>query len=358
MDLREIKALVETYGGEVADLVVQHREVHDKGSYIGNGKIQEAAVLIKQKKIDIVVLNAMVIPGQIYDMKSIFIKNNRFIEVWDRVDLILQIFAKHAHTTEAKLQIELAAMRHMGPRIYGMGMELSRQTGGIGMRGVGETNTELMKRHWHTQMKKVYDKLGKLAIERKHQLEHRRRVGLSTVSLVGYTNAGKTSLFNLLTKKNKPVHNSLFVTLDSYVGKVYLPETGREILLSDTIGFIKNLPTQLIDAFRSTLLESVHADLLLHVIDASDKEMDKKIIVVENILSELGLNGKKRFYVFNKIDAANRINKKIIFERYKMFRTIFISSKSGYGINELLRNIDYELADKTYNDYGRKIIVA
>ena len=157
----------------------------------------EAKELISRERIDIVVLNGLIKPGQLYEMKMFFMKAKRSIEIWDRVDLILQIFSKHADTAESRLQIELAAMRHMGPRIYGMGMELSRQTGGIGARGIGETNTERMKRHWREQMKQTRDKLEKLARDRERQLERRKRVGLSTVSLVGYTNAGKTSLFNV-----------------------------------------------------------------------------------------------------------------------------------------------------------------
>lgn len=345
-DLEELKELVETYGGKVTDLITQRREVHDKGSYIGEGKIKETAALLKSNNIDVVVLNAIVKPGQIYEMKRIFQKSKREIEVWDRVDLILQIFSKHANTTEARLQIELAAMRHMGPRIYGMGMELSRQTGGIGTRGIGETNTELMKRHWNEQMKKTKDKLDKLANDRIKQLERRRRVGLLTVSLVGYTNAGKTSLFNLLTKKKKHVADALFVTLDSAVGRVYFSSQKNEVLLSDTIGFIKNLPAELVDAFKSTLMESINADLLLHVIDASDPEIEEKIKIVNKILNKLGIGEKQVIYVFNKIDEVNKkkmaeIKSKLNSEIYE-----FISVKSEKGIESLLNKLQSSLFNK------------
>jgi GTPase len=342
-DLLELKSLIKTYGGSVVDLVVQRREVHDKGSFVGIGKIQEAAAIMTQKKIDVVVLNGHVKPGQIYEMKSIFMKRNKYIKVWDRNDLILQIFAKHAHTSEARLQIELAAMRHMGPRIYGMGMELSQQTGGIGTRGVGETNTELMKRHWREQMKNVTDKLNKLAGDRSRQLERRKRAGLATISIIGYTNAGKTSLFNKLTKKKKTIGNALFITLDSVVGKVYLPKTQKEILISDTIGFIRNLPMELIDAFKSTLLESMNADIVLHVIDASDREIHLKIAVVENILSDLNLQDRKRIYVFNKIDAINGLNLIDLKEQYQTFPAYFVSVKNSENISALLEAIECEL---------------
>lgn len=349
-DLRELKSLIEAYGGIVTELITQRREVHDKGSYIGSGKINEALSVIKLKKIDVVVLNGVIKPGHLYDMKNIFLKSNRNIEVWDRIDLILQIFAKHANTKEAKLQIELAAMRHMGPRIYGMGMELSRQTGGIGTRGIGETNTELMKRHWHTRMKIAQDKLDKLASARIKQQNNRIRKGVITVSLVGYTNAGKTSLFNLLTRKNKRVEDALFVTLDSVTGNVYLPNLKKEILLSDTIGFIKNLPVGLIDAFKSTLIESIYSDLLLHVIDINDEDFPAKIKVVDNLLKDLKIDNKRKIYVFNKIDG----NKNLIRKTRDLMNTVpvcFVSAKTGFGRDTLLKYIEKYLIRGKQSNY-------
>lgn len=340
IQLQEAKSLIQSYEGILVDLIIQRREVHDKGSYIGEGKIQEASRLIKKKAIDVVVLNSAIKPGQIYEMKTEFQKNIRNIEVWDRVDLILNIFAKHADTKEASLQIELAAMRHMGPRIYGMGMELSRQRGGIGARGIGETNTELMKRHWHVRMRAVRDRLGKLANGKRQQLTHRRRIGMKTASIVGYTNAGKTSIFNVLTKKDKLIKDALFVTLDSAVGKMFLPISQKEILVSDTIGFIGNLPTQLIDAFKSTLMESIYADVLIHVIDISDIDMHSKISTVENILLELGLKDKKRIYVFNKIDMVDKIDKKNLADLYSGNSLYYTSVRKGLGISELVKGIE------------------
>lgn len=340
IDLKELKSLVEAYGGQVSDLIVQKREATDKGLYIGKGKITEIAEVVKEKKIQAIVLNAVVKAGQLFEIKSMLHEANPTIQVWDRIDLILQIFAKNANTAESKLQIELAAMRHMGPRIYGMGMVMSRQGGGIGGRGVGETNTELMKRHWSTQMKKVQEKLAKLSGDREKQLERRARIGLKTVSIVGYTNAGKTSLFNTLTGKEKVSDNALFVTLDSSVGKIKLPISHAEVLLSDTIGFINNLPTTLIDAFKSTLMESVHADLLLHVIDVTDADMDGKIRTVEKILSDLGMYKKERIYVFNKIDMLEHIDKDALIEKYGRFSPLFISTKSHIGLDTVIKKIE------------------
>jgi GTPase len=300
--------------------------------------------MIESKKIDVVVLNGIVVAGQIYDMTTEFSKVNVSIEVWDRVDLILKIFARHANTAEAKLQIELAAMRHMGPRIFGMGMELSRQGGGIGTRGIGETNTELMKRHWRKEMKNSRERLKKITRNKEEQIERRRAQGIKTVSLIGYTNAGKTSLFNTLTHKNKLQEDKLFATLESYTGPLFLPKLNRQVLVSDTIGFIRDLPPVLIDAFHSTLLESIHADVLLHVIDISDKDYLKKIEVVEQTLKGLNLQDKNIIYVFNKIDKLESGNIQPTFNKLKQFNPQYVSAYTRSGVNELIQSISFSLA--------------
>lgn len=343
MELKELKELVDAYDGKVVDFVVQNREVHDKGLYLGRGKIREVQDFIKNTKIDVIVLNAIIKPSQLFDMKNFWIKSNPDIEVWDRVDLILQIFARHARTSEAKLQIELASMRHMGPRIYGMGEVLSRQGGSIGTRGIGETNTERMKRHWREQMNEVNDKLNTLTLQKYKQHERRRKNGILTVSIIGYTNAGKTSLFNLLTGKKKIARDSLFVTLDSAVGKVYSEKLRSNLLVSDTIGFITNLPAKLIDAFKSTLMESINADMLVQVIDVSDANYEQKIETVNEILEELGIANKKRIFVFNKIDKADVIDREDIVEKYKIYSPVFISVKEKRGINDLLAMVENKI---------------
>lgn len=345
-DIKEVKELIDSYAGQTIEYILQKREIHDKGLYLGHGKIQEIADCIKTKDIDVVVLNAIVKPGHLFDMKKILESTKPTIEVWDRIDLILHIFSRHAHTTEAKLQIELAAMRHMGPRIYGMGYILSRQGGSIGTRGIGETNTELMKRHWRDQIGKVEKKLKKLSDDRQRQLLHRERMGIKTVSIVGYTNAGKTSLFNLLTGKKQLVENALFATLDSHVGKLFLPDFHDEIVLSDTIGFIRNLPASLINAFRSTLMESLQANLLLHVIDASDEDWERKILTVKKILKDLGVGNKPTLYILNKSDQITPAEKTSLENYFADDIALFISVKNHSGITKLSEEISTLLREK------------
>lgn len=346
-DITELWQLTETLGNTViTDIITQHGSV-TPGTYIGTGKVTEVAEYLTDHPTEIVLLNEHVKPSQKFNLTKSFWEVNKNIIVWDRVDLILAIFSKHAKTTEATLQINLARMHNMGPRIFGMGMELSRQGGGIGTRGLGETNTELMERHWKREIKKVRDALDKLTKSRTTQMEHRRNLGLRTVSIVGYTNAGKTSLFNLLTHKKHLVENALFATLDSTVGEVFLPSLSRKIVVTDTIGFISNLPPALIEAFTSTLLESVHADVILHVIDAADRRMSEKIEVVNTILDQLKISAEKEVLVFNKIDEVSAETKEKLLSKYKDDPYVFVSAKTGEGLTEL--------TDKIFPHYLSKV---
>lgn len=339
-DLKEVLSLLETYGHADVLTVIQRRALPDAHTYVGKGKVEEMQDIVKDQKIDVIVINDIVKPGQLFNLTKLFWKINPNIAVWDRVDLILNIFDKHAHTAEAKLQIKLARMRHMGPRMYGLGgTVLSRQGGGIGTRGIGETNTELMKRHWRSETKKVEDELRRLTNNRERQLERRRKIGLETISIVGYTNAGKSTLFNLMAKKKKKAADELFATLDATVGKLWLPQRSKEILVSDTIGFIQNLPAKLIKAFRSTLMEAMDARMLLHVIDASDPDMDLKIRVVEDVLEELGINNKPTIYVFNKIDELTKPQMINLLDRYDELNPQLISAYENIGMPELMEEI-------------------
>jgi GTPase len=335
-DFEEVESLVTTFGGTVYAALVQNKTRGNLDTFIGPGKVEEALKEIAEKEIDIVVINDTIKPGQIHNLLLTFQKVNPKILVWDRVSLILEIFSRHAKTAEAKLQIRFAKMRQMGPRIYGMGMEMSNQAAGIGAKGIGETNTELMLRHWQTEKKKIQEELDVLSKRKMEQINHRRQIGLPTISLVGYTNAGKTTLFNRLTGLNDLVANILFATLDSTVNKFYLRGLDEEVYLSDTIGFIKNLPPMLIDAFKSTLLETVNADLVLHVIDSSDQHMEEKIKAVEEIFTELGIKKENIMYVFNKADAGANLDRAKIAEEFKEFTPAFISAKNGDGMTELM----------------------
>lgn len=342
-DFEEVESLVNTYGGKVHAALVQNRTRGDYATFIGQGKVEEAVAVIAEKQVDIVVVNVAIKPAQLHALYLAFQKANPQIIVWDRVSLILEIFSKHAATAEAKLQIKFAKMRQMGPRIYGMGMEMSNQASGIGARGIGETNTELMLRHWRIEKRKVQKELSILTNRKQDQITHRKEGGFPTISLVGYTNAGKTTLFNRITGQNDLVQNALFATLDSSVNKFYLKSLGHEVYLSDTIGFIKDLPPQLIDAFKSTLLETIYADLIIHVIDSSDPRMHEKIKTVEEIFDELKIQRKNVMYVFNKIESNATLNKEELVKEFSEFTPSFVSAKNGEGIDALLNSFSARL---------------
>ena len=254
--LAEASLLVDTYGGEVVRVLTQNASHRSGKTYIGSGKVQEIKKLVETEGIEIVIVNASVKTSQLYNLEQA-INEDGSCKVWDRTQLILQIFKKHASTSEAKLQIKLAELKHRGPEISEVGKTLSQQGGGIGTRGIGETQTEIMRRHWRDQIGIVEKKLQKVSTTRSQQMKHRRQSGVPTVSIVGYTNAGKTTLFNRLSSKDDLVQDRLFATLDSSVSSMYLQGVGKKIYISDTIGFIQELPTELVEAFKSTLLETL-----------------------------------------------------------------------------------------------------
>lgn len=303
-DLLELQSLVKTYGGAVIVKIIQHRLRPDKSTYIGKGKAEELVYIVKKEKIDAVIINSVVNHVQLFNLTQMLWRSNPNILVWDRVDLILEIFQKHARTSDAKLQIDIARMEHMGPRIYGLGGSyFSRLGGGTGTRGKGQTNIELMKRHWKRMIHKKKEELKIVERQREDQILRRKKLDVKTVSIVGYTNAGKTSLFNILTGKTNIAKDAPFVTLDSTVGR--LKGKNNSIIISDTIGFIKKLPTSLIQAFKTTLMECQYADLILHVIDISDKHIVENSETVDSILRELKVKAPV-WRVYNKIDLLDK----------------------------------------------------
>ena len=340
--LKEAELLVDTYGGEVDQVITQNASRKDSRIYIGTGKAQEIKQLVEAEDIDIVVINDHLKSSQLFALESI-IGSEGSCKIWDRTQLILQIFKKHASTAEAKLQINLAELHHHGPELSGLGLSMSQQAGGIGTRGVGETNTEIMRRHWRKEIGAVKTKLEKVTQNRHQQMKHRKQSGTPTVSIIGYTNAGKTTLFNALGRKDDKVENALFATLDSSVSSLYLKNVGKKIFISDTIGFIQNLPTMLIDAFKSTLLETINADILLHVIDSTDKNVHLKIDIVNQILKSINLESKQQIYVFNKTDKLLKPQKDKLSKKYRNNKHIFISAKNNQGVERLVEIIETQL---------------
>ncbi|AHB40925.1 hypothetical protein P148_SR1C00001G0110 [candidate division SR1 bacterium RAAC1_SR1_1] len=337
--MRELENLVNTFGGVVILQTYQKKDQPDNKTYVGKGKLEEIIADMQRLGANLLVVGNILKPRQVYEISE---QLRPFkMKIRDRVDLILKIFDKHAEGGESGLQIELAAIKHMGPRIFGMGIELGRQGGGGSgaMRGLGETNTEIMNRHLKERQRKIAKKLEDYEHMRKLHRDSRIRKGLPTVGIVGYTNAGKSTLLNALTKKGVLAEDKLFATLGTNVGKLYMitdPETGRgkEILINDTIGFIRDLPPTLIKAFKSTLEDSIESDLLLHVIDASDTFVQERIDVVHEILAHIGAK-QSRILVFNKIDAISPERLLQLQETYKDEITARISAKDQQGLEEL-----------------------
>ncbi|MFC1653363.1 GTPase HflX [Patescibacteria group bacterium] len=343
--LIEAELLVDTYGGEVYKTLNQNSSHQSGSTYVGSGKVQELKELVELDDIDIIIVNAHLRASQTFALKEI-ISPQETCKIWDRTQLILQIFKKHANTAEAKLQIKLAELNHHGPELSGIGSTLSQQAGGIGTRGIGETSTEIMNRHWRKEIRSIEEKLKKVTQNRHQQMKHRKQSGIPTVSIVGYTNAGKTTLFNAISSKKDKVKNALFATLDSSVSTLYLQNVGKEIYISDTIGFIQDLPTDLIDAFKSTLMETINADILLHVIDAADKDIRIKISTVNRIIESLDLKQKKQIYVFNKSDKLAEDLKNNLSKKYQGTQHIFISAKNDKNVDTLISIVEKELLKK------------
>ncbi|MCK6057105.1 GTPase HflX [Micrococcus luteus] len=336
--LRELAALAETAGSEVLDGVIQRRATPDPATFLGKGKAQELAEIVALSGADTVVVDSELAPSQRRALEDVV-----RVKVIDRTALILDIFAQHASSREGRAQVELAQLEYLLPRLRGWGESMSRQAGGraaagegIGSRGPGETKIELDRRRIRTRMAKLRRDIAGMKPARKAKRANRRRNRVPSVAIAGYTNAGKSSLLNRLTHAGVLVENALFATLDPTVRKAMTPD-GIGYTLSDTVGFVRNLPTQLVEAFRSTLEEVADADVILHVVDGSHPDPEGQIAAVRSVFAEVDAHRIPEIIVLNKADAADPAV--IARIRAKEPHAVVVSARTGEGIDELERAI-------------------
>jgi len=342
--LQELARLAQTAGSQVLEGVIQRRDNPDPATYLGSGKALELRKIVSQTGADTVIIDGELSPSQLIHLEDV-VK----VKVVDRTWLILDIFAKHAKSREGKIQVSLAQMQYMLPRLRGWGETLSRQAAsggspGIGTRGPGETKLETDRRRIHHQMTKLRKDLKDLAKSRDVQRSSRRSGNTLSVSIAGYTNAGKSSLLNRITGAGVLVEDALFATLDPTVRKTQLP-SGRFITISDTVGFVRHLPHQLVEAFKSTLEEVSNSNLIIHLVDGSDPDPEGQYKSVREVLQEIGADHIRELVVINKIDLID--DEKVISLKRIFKDPLFISTKENTGISELLLEIDKKLPNPT-----------
>ncbi|MBQ8383368.1 MAG: GTPase HflX [Clostridia bacterium] len=340
VSLDELEKLLETAGGTLFAQVIQQRQTPVAATYIGTGKLEEIKELCQANDIHLVVFDCELSPAQIKNIENALEdgKDDFEVRVIDRSMLILDIFALHATTGEGKLQVELAQLRYTIPRLIGRGTELSRLGGGIGTRGPGESKLETDRRHVQRRIAALEAQIAEMDANRQVQRSKRERSGILKVAIVGYTNAGKSTLLNRLTDAGILAENKLFATLDPTTRKFALP-SGREILLTDTVGFIRNLPHHLIRAFRSTLEEAKFADAILILVDASDPEADSQLEVTEKLLYDLGAADKPILYVFNKCDVSTEAAESLT-RLAGRENVVAISALDGRGVPDLVDKLE------------------
>ena len=341
--LAELAALAETAGSHVLDGLIQRRDRPDPATFIGSGKAKELRDIVVAEGADTVICDGELTPGQLNHLEKV-VK----VKVVDRTALILDIFAQHASSREGKAQVALAQMEYMLPRLRGWGESMSRQaggaggsgSGGVGTRGPGETKIETDRRRIRSRMAKLRREIAGMKTAREVKRQERRRHAVPSVAIAGYTNAGKSSLLNRLTDAGVLVENALFATLDPTVRRTETPE-GREYTLVDTVGFVRHLPHQLVEAFRSTLEEVTDADLILHVVDASDPNPEAQLSAVRSVFAELGAGDVPELVVINKADLADPL----ALDRLRRVEkhSIVVSARTGEGLDELRTIIAREL---------------
>ncbi len=334
--LEELSLLSKSAGAEPVASVTGRRAAPDPALFVGSGKAEEIRDTVADLELDLVVFNHALSPAQQRNLERLL--QTRVI---DRTSLILDIFAQRAQSHEGKVQVELAQLQHLATRLVRGWTHLERQKGGIGLRGPGETQLETDRRLIGDRVKALRGKLDKLQRQRNTQRRSRERNQTFSISLVGYTNAGKSTLFNNMTKAGVYAANQLFATLDTTSRRMHLAGAGN-VVISDTVGFIRELPTQLVAAFRATLEETVHADLLLHVVDGSSPVRDEQIDQVNAVLREIGADHIPQVLVWNKIDLAG-VRPAIERDEYDKIRRVFASAHTGEGV-DLLRQAIVEFA--------------
>jgi GTP-binding protein HflX len=325
----ELRLLASGAGLDILGEVLGRRSRPDAALYVGSGKADEIAALVGATEADVVIFNHELSPAQERNLER-----RLHCRVIDRTSLILDIFARRAQSAEGKLQVELAQLQHLSTRLVRGWTHLERQRGGVGMRGPGEKQLETDRRLIGVRVKSLRERLAKLGKQRRTQRRSRSRQHVLSVALVGYTNAGKSTLFNALTRAGAYAADQLFATLDTTTRKIYLPKVG-EVVLSDTVGFITRLPHDLVAAFRATLEATAEADLLLHVIDSSSPGRERQIEAVEKVLGEIGADAVPQLRVYNKLDLTG-VAPGVGRDEYGKLQSVYVSAQTGAGL-ELLR---------------------
>ena len=337
--LDELSLLVKSAGALPVVIVTGRRSSPDAALFVGSGKAEEIAAAVTDNNVDLVIFDHALSPAQQRNLERIL-----KTRVVDRTSLILDIFAQRAQSHEGKVQVELAQLQHLATRLVRGWTHLERQKGGIGLRGPGETQLETDRRLLGERVKMLRSRLDKLQKQRQTQRRARGRNNTFSVSLVGYTNAGKSTLFNAMVKARVYAADQLFATLDTTSRRIYLGDAGQ-VIISDTVGFIRELPHQLVASFRATLEETVHADLLLHVVDAGSPARMEQIEQVNLVLKEIGADHIPQILVWNKIDAAG-LEPVLERDEYDKIRRVFISAQTGAGLDLLRQAITEHAKDR------------